>query len=130
MRCRLWPLCVATAGYLLFPVSAGAESQVSAAGAKRAAATARVDFRIVIAPALSLALAADMAYSGPDTPLTGVRIAIGGNGRTVSLGSTGVGVPGHHIILNASGHRTVAGTVLCAADPPTATRTVCTISTP
>jgi len=146
MRCpasfRLTGVAMLAAAILAAPMLAEADSQMQTAAARHtAAATAHVDFRIIIPKVLSLALdrSADPGRGAPS-------VAIGSNGHTVSLAATARGSDDARsdIILSAGARRNIVQDAACAlrnSRPPTidsahagvigdSRRTICTVSMP
>lgn len=128
-----------TATSLLLPLWALADSQLQAApqGAKMAA-TAHVDFRIVIPKVLSLGVA-----GGENDRPGAQRVAIFSNGRNVTLaasgGSTGGSTPAarNNVILRAAAGRVIAREAACQLPPDTSRGVlpkpngmICTVSMP
>ncbi len=97
----------------LLPLSVPAESQRATEGQQ---ATAHLKFKIVIPQVLSL----DIAES----------LTIGGNDRRLALLPVGANAA-HHLILSASGHRSIAQFADCSrAGPGQDAAMNCTVSMP
>ena len=115
------------AGLLLAPLWAASESQIQVPAAHRAAtASAHVNFKVVIPKVLSLAVVGDA-----DAPQRAQSVAIGSNGRTVSLAATAVGSDpaSRNLILNAAARRSIVQAAACTPLGGSS-RTLCTVSMP
>lgn len=140
------------ASLMLLPAAlAAADSQVETAALHgELRATARVDFKIIIPKTLSLNVGEAETHRQSAKIST---VAIESNNHTVTLGTTLQGtrlpvadedVATHKargsVILNAAARKTIAQDAACAASaegvapdqraPSSATRVVCTVSTP
>ncbi len=136
MRCPA-PVTLIGVAMLAAPMLAAADSQMQTAAARHtAAATAHVDFRIIIPTVLSLALDKS-AEPGRGAP----SVAIGSNGHTVSLAATARGSDARSdVILGSGARRNIVQDAACALrnHPPTidsahaadSRGTICTVSMP
>lgn len=124
-----------TATSLLLPLWALAESQLQAApqGGKMAA-TAHMDFRIVIPKVLSLGVA-----GGENERPGAQRVAIFSNGRNVTLAASGGSTPAarNNVILRAAAGKVIAREAACQLPPDTSRGVlpkpngmICTVSMP
>jgi hypothetical protein len=112
---------VASATALLLPLVAAAESHLQTGTGAAFAATAHINFKIVIPKVLSI----QVGDSGP--------VAIMSNGRNVALTATvrtPSANPAHgNFILSAAARKIIAQDALCAASP-SAGPVLCTASLP
>ena len=123
---------VMAATALLLPLASGAESHLQAAGASaKVSAMARVDFRIVIPPVLSLDV------PGGDNQGAGTqKVAIFSNNRNVALAASSGSKPvAANVLLRAAAGRVIAREAACQLPAETSRSLVsptmiCTVSMP